>query len=147
MKKLLFAAIVAAPFVVAMSSPAAAQNYPFTSGDYEEVAMIEVSDGAGYDYANFLATTWKKNQEFAKSQGWITGYQVLSNVYNRPGEPDLYLVTTFSSLPDAAEDEKRNQAYRDFVKQNDAQMDAASGDRAKYRKVLGSFLLRQLKFK
>lgn len=147
MKKLLFAAIVAAPFVVAMSSPAAAQNYPFTSGDYEEVAMIEVSDGAGYDYANFLATTWKKNQEFAKSQGWITGYQVLSNVYNRPGEPDLYLVTTFSSLPDAAEDEKRNQAYRDFMKQNDAQMDAASGDRAKYRKVLGSFLLRQLKFK
>lgn len=147
MKKLLFAAIVAAPFVVAMSSPAAAQNYPFTSGDYEEVAMIEVSDGAGYDYANFLATTWKKNQEFAKSQGWITGYQVLSNVHNRPGEPDLYLVTTFSSLPDAAEDEKRNQAYRDFMKQNDAQMDAASGDRAKYRKVLGSFLLRQLKFK
>lgn len=147
MKKLLFAAIVAAPFVVAMSSPAAAQNYPFTSGDYEEVAMIEVSDGAGYDYANFLATTWKKNQEFAKAQGWITGYQVLSNVHNRPGEPDLYLVTTFSSLPDAAEDEKRNQAYRDFMKQNDAQMDAASGDRAKYRKVLGSFLLRQLKFK
>lgn len=147
MKKLLFAAIVAAPFVVAMSSPAAAQNYPFTSGDYEEVAMIEVSDGAGYEYANFLATTWKKNQEFAKLQGWITGYQVLSNVHNRPGEPDLYLVTTFSSLPDAAEDEKRNQAYRDFMKQNDAQMDAASGDRAKYRKVLGSFLLRQLKFK
>lgn len=147
MKKLLFAAIVAAPFVVAVSSPAMAQNYPFMPGDYEEVAMIEVSDGAGLEYANYLATTWRKNQEFAKSKGWITGYQVLSNVNNRPGEPDLYLVTSFSSMPDGAEDERRNQAYRDFMKQSDAEMAAASGDRAKYRKVLGSFLLRQMKFK
>jgi hypothetical protein len=147
MKKMLFAAMLGSPFVIALSTPAVAQNSPFTPGDYEEVAMIEVSDGGGLEYANFLATTWKKNQEFAKSKGWITGYQVLSNVYNRPGEPDLYLVTSFTSLPDAAEDEKRNQAYRDFMKQSDAESEAASGDRAKYRKVLGSFLLRQLKFK
>jgi hypothetical protein len=147
MKKLMFAAIFAAPFAIALSAPAAAQNYPFTPGDYEEVAMIEVSDGGGLAYANFLATTWKKNQEFAKSKGWITGYQVLSNVNNRPGEPDLYLVVSFSSMPDAAEDERRTQAYRDFMKQSDADADAASGDRAKYRTVLGSFLLRQLKFK
>jgi hypothetical protein len=33
------------------------------------------------------------------------------------------------------------------MKQTDAQMEAASGDRAKYRTVMGSFLLRQLKFK
>jgi hypothetical protein len=147
MRKLLFAAMLAAPFAIAMSAPAAAQNSPFTPGDYEEVGMIDVSDGGGIAYANFLAATWKKNQEFAKSKGWITGYQVLANVNPRPGEPDLYLVTSFTSLPDAAEDEKRNQAYRDFMKQSDADMDAASGDRAKYRTVMGSFLLRQMKFK
>lgn len=147
MKKLKFAAIFVAPLAIALSAPAAAQNYPFTPGDYEEVAMIEVSDGGGLAYANYLATTWKKNQEFAKSKGWITGYQVLSNVNNRPGEPDLYLVVSFSSMPDAAEDERRTQAYRDFMKQSDADADAASGDRAKYRTVMGSFLLRQLKFK
>jgi hypothetical protein len=147
MRKLMFAAMLATPLAVALSTPAAAQNYPFTPGDYEEVAMIEVSDGGGLAYANFLATTWKKNQEFAKSKGWITGYQVLSNVNNRPGEPDLYLVVSFSSMPDAAEDERRTQAYRDFMKQSDADADAASGDRAKYRTVLGSFLLRQMKFK
>jgi hypothetical protein len=147
MRKLMFAAMLAAPFAIALSTPAAAQNYPFTPGDYEEVSMIDITDGGGLDYANFLATTWKKNQEYAKSKGWITGYQVLANVNNRPGEPDLYLVVSFSSMPDAAEDERRTQAYRDFMKQSDAQMDAASGDRAKYRTVMGSFLLRQLKFK
>ncbi len=147
MRKLMFAAILAAPLAIALSAPAAAQNYPFTPGDYEEVGMIDVSDGGGLEYANFLATTWKKNQEYAKSKGWITGYQVLANVNPRPGEPDLYLVTSFSSLPDAAEDEKRNAAYREFMKQSDAQLEAASGDRTKYRTVMGSFLLRQLKFK
>ena len=147
MRKLMFAAMLAAPFAIAICTPVAAQNSPFTPGDYEEVGMIDVSDGGGTAYANFLATTWKKNQEFAKSKGWITGYQVLANVNPRPGEPDLYLVTSFTSSPDAAEDERRNQAYRDFMKQSDAEMDAASGDRAKYRTVMGSFLLRQLKFK
>ena len=147
MKKLMFAAMLAAPLAIAMSSPAAAQNYPFTPGDYEEVSMIEVSDGGGLAYANYLATTWKKNQEFAKSKGWITGYNVLSNVNNRPGEPDLYLVVSFTSMPDAAEDERRTEAYRDFMKLSDAQSEAASGDRSKYRTVLGSFLLRQMKFK
>jgi hypothetical protein len=147
MKKRMFTAMLAAPLALALASPAIAQNSPMTPGDYEEVGMIEVSDGGGLEYANYLATTWKKNQEFAKSKGWITGYQVLANVNPRPGEPDLYLVTSFSSMPDANEEEKRNAASRDFMKQSDAQMEAASGDRAKYRTLLGSFLLRQLNFK
>lgn len=147
MRKLMYAAMMVAPLAVAFSTPAAAQNSPFTPGDYEEITMIEVSDGGGLAYANYLATAWKKNQDFAKSKGWITGYQVLANVNSRPGEPDLYMVVSFTSMPDAAEDERRAQAYRDFMKQSDADADAASGDRAKYRTVMGSFLLRQLKFK
>jgi hypothetical protein len=145
MRKFVFAALLAAP--IAFASPASAQNSPFTSGDYEDVAMIDVADGSSVDYANYLADIWRKNQEFAKSKGWITGYQVYENVNKRPGEPDLYLVVSFSSMPDAAEEERRNQAYRDFMKQSDSQMAAASGDRSKYRTVMGSFLLRQLKFK
>ena len=145
MRNFVFAALLAAP--IAFSTPASAQNSPFTPGDYEEVAMIDVADGGALDYGNYLATTWKKNQEYAKSKGWITGYSVLSNVHNRPGEPDLYLVISFTSLPDAIEDEKRNTAYRAFMNQSDAQAEAASGDRTKFRTVMGSFLLRQMKFK
>ena len=147
MRKSMLAALVAVPLMLSVSTPAAGQNSPFTPGDYEDVGMIDVSDGGGYEYAMFLANTWRKNQEFAKSKGWITGYQVLANVHARPGEPDIYLVTSFTTLPDAAEEEKRAIAYREFMKQTDAQMEAASGDRAKYRTVMGSFLLRQLNFK
>ncbi len=141
------AALSAAAMSCAISAPAAAQNHPFTPGNYVEVAMIDVADGGGLQYATFLADQWRKSQEFAKSQGWIVSYAVFSNYNSRPGEPDLYLSVTFPNMPDGAEDERRNQAYRDYMKRTDAQLSAESGDRAKYRTVMGSFLLREMKFK
>ncbi len=131
----------------AIATGASAQNYPFTLGNFTEVAMIDVADGGGMQYATFLADQWRKSQEFAKSQGWISDYAVYSNFNSRPGEPDLYLSVTFASMPDGAEEERRNQAYRDYMKRTDTQLAAESGDRAKYRTVMGSFLLRELKFK
>lgn len=147
MQKLLGAAALAATLSFVGATPAAAQNYPLVVGEYTEVAMIDVDDGGGVQYATFLADTWRKNNEFAKSKGWITDYHVYSNVNARPGEPDLYLSVTFAQFADAAEDERRAQAYRDFMKQDDTSAAKASGDRAKYRTVMGSFLLRELKFK
>lgn len=146
-KYLLAAALCAVPVAIAFAPTASAQEWPFTSGDYTEVAMIDVSDGGGLAYATWLATQWKKNQEFALSKGWITGYTVFSNVHARPGEPDLYLSVSFASMPDGAEDEKRYAAYREYMKRSDAQLEAESGDRAKYRTVMGSFLIREMKFK
>jgi len=147
MSNMLKAAVLAASLSCAMQIPAAAQNYPFTPGDYTEVSMIDIADGGGLQYATYLANEWRKSQEFAKSKGWITGYAVYDNVNSRAGEPDLYLTVTFPNMPDAAEDEKRDAAYRDFMKRTDAQLVAESGDRAKFRTVMGSFLLREMKFK
>lgn len=147
MKKMIKAALLAASLSFASATPAMAQNYPFSPGDYTEVSMISVSDGGGLQYANFLADNWRKSQEFAKSKGWISSYAVYTNYNSRPGEPDLYLTVTFPNFADAAEEERRNQAYRDYMKKNDTQMVAESGDRSKYRTVMGSFLLRELKFK
>ena len=147
MKMSRLAALSAAPFCLALAMPAHAQNYPFTEGDYVEIGMISVDDGHGIDYANFLADRWRKQQEFAKSQGWITSYEVDANVHKRPGEADLYLITRYRSLPDPAEQARRDQAMRDHFKQDDAAMEAQSGERAKYRKQMGSMLLQQQIFK
>ena len=147
MSNLLKAVALAAALAFAIPTPAAAQNYPFSPGNYTEVSMIDIADGGGLQYANYLATEWRKAQEFAKAQGWIISYAVYGNYNSRPGEPDLYLSVTFANFADAAEDERRNAAYREHMKRNDAQMEAESGDRAKYRTVMGSFLLREFKFK
>lgn len=121
-----------------------ADDYPLKPGDYVEVTSVTIDDGHNLDYAKFLAGFWKDQEEFAKSQGWITGYEILANVDKRPGEADLYLVERFPSFPTAAEDEKRDKAFRDHMQKTVAQLDSESGQRATYRHVTGSQLLRVL---
>ena len=141
------AAVMAASLALAWSVPGIAQNYPMTGGEYVEVSSITIEDGHDVDYANYLAGQWRANQEYAKSQGWITGYEVLGNVNKRPGEADLILVVRYKSIPEGAEGERRGAQMREHLKQTDTQMAAASGDRAKYRHVLGSTLWQVLNFK
>lgn len=147
MNLLRYAALFAAPVSLAFAVPAQAQNYPLAEGEYLQVSSVTVDDGHGIDYATFLAGYWRAQEDFMKAQGWITGYEILANYNKRAGEPDLYLVERMKSLPDAAEIARRNEVMRTQMKMTDAQMEAASGERAKYRKVLGSTLLQVLNFK
>jgi hypothetical protein len=141
------AAVLAASLSLAFATPALAQSNPMIGGEYLDVASISIDDGHFLDYANHLAGVWRAQQDYAKAQGWIVGYEVLTNVNPRPGEPDLILVTRFKNFADPAEEERRNKMYRDHAKQTDVQMQAASGERAKYRKVMGSQLWQVLEFR
>ncbi len=144
MKKTL---ILFAALVLGASVPAAAQNVPLGYGDYVEVTSVSIDDGHTVDYANFLGSKWKAQEEFAKAQGWITGYEILANPFKRPGEPDLYLIVRYRSLPDAIEMAKRDKIMHDQVKMDDTQMDADSASRAKFRHVMGSELLQVMTIK
>jgi hypothetical protein len=141
------AALVAASLTLACTAPALGQNSPFTGGEYLTVASITIDDGHTLEYENYLAGQWRANQEFAKSQGWISSYEVLNNVNKREGEPDLILVTRYRAMPDGAEGERRAEALRAHLRQTDTQMDTASGTRARYRHVLGSQLWQVMNFR
>lgn len=141
----LHAVAAAGALALAFAMSATAQDEPpYKPGNYWSVTGIHVNDGSGLRYAQHLANSWSKNQEFAKSQGWIVGYHVLNNVYAREGEPDLYLVTVFSDMPSAEEGEKRRKAWQEFNKKSMAEMQKESGDRAEYRTVGGEMLLREM---
>ena len=130
-----------------LAVPAAAQDAPIGFGDYVEITSVTIDDGHFVDYAAFLSSKWKAQEEFAKAHGWITGYEILANAFKRAGEPDLYLVTRYRSLPDAAEMTKRDAIMKAQVKMDDTQMDADSASRAKYRHVTGSELLQVVTIK
>jgi hypothetical protein len=137
------AAVAAASLLLAAPLPLAAQESPVVAGDLVDVGMIKVDDGHGLEYANYLASTWRKSQDYSKQQGWISGYEIWSNEYPREGEPDLYLITYMSQIPDAAEAKKRDQMYRDYMAQTVAQLEASSAGRAQYRHQMGGMLLRK----
>ncbi len=145
MKKLCFA--LAALCGTMLVAPAQAQNYPTGYGDYVSVTEITVDDGHNLDFANYLAGQWRAQVDFAKAQGWITGYEVLANIDKRKDGADIYILRRFKSMPDAAESERRANFMRDHLKLTDAQIEASSGDRAKYRHVMGSELLLVITFK
>lgn len=145
MKRMLIGAAALAVFTA--STPAAPQGFPFVPGNYWEVTGIDVADGAGLTYANFLADRWRKNQEFARSQGWIKGYHVLSNIHARKDEPDLFLIVVFDRFEDPAESERRRIAFEAHQRRTTAQLQAESGDRAKFRTLMGDMLLREMTFK
>ena len=127
------------------SAVASAQDqWPLVFGDYWEVTGIDLKDGGALNYAQWLASEWKDNLEFSKSQGWIKGYKLFSNVHARAGEPDIYLVTISESIVSAAEGDKRTEAFRAWKKKTIAQMQAESGNRAEYREVLSDALLQEM---
>jgi hypothetical protein len=139
-------------FIVGLSSlffsvGASAQEWPMQPGDLWEVTAIHVKDGGGYKYASWLASEWRENLEFAKSNGWIKGYKILSNVHARKGEPDLYLVRIMENMATVEEGAKRREAYMAWKKKSVEQMQSESGNRAEYREVGSESLLRELKFR
>lgn len=131
--------------LMVMSLPAAAQDeFPYKDGSYWEVSGIHVNDGASLKYAKHLANQWTSSMEFGKQQGWLKSYHVLSNEYAREGEPDLYLITVFDTMPDAAENEKRAKAWRAQMQTTIEKLNKESGDRAEYRKLGSTILLREM---
>lgn len=148
MKLMLKAAVLAASLSFAYASPVLADDpWPTEEGEYVQVGMISVDDGHDLEYMTHLAGQWRKGQDFAKAQGWISGYEILVNMNKRPGEPDYYLITRFSRMADKAEQKKRDEAYDAHMKMTVADAQAASATRAKYRTVMGSQLLQALVWK
>ncbi|MGB5331434.1 MAG: hypothetical protein WBM80_13225 [Woeseiaceae bacterium] len=133
--------------VSAMSIAQAQDEPPFIGGDYWEVTGVKTADGAGLKYARWLAGEWRKNSEFAKSQGWIKDFMVISNVHARSEEPDLYLIRVFENMATVEENEKRRTAYMAWVKKSMDKMQEESGNRAEYRTVMSTSLLQHMKFR
>lgn len=142
MKKIILAALGAATMLA--SIPAAAQDLPLVGGDYWDVTGIKIDDGHFADYADFLVTDSRKQNEFAKSKGWIKAYYILSNNNNRKDEPDLYLVTVSDRMPTPAEQISRNKEMNAYLQSDDRKQIAGSGHRATYRHITGDMLLQQL---
>ena len=144
MKMMYRVALAAASLTLAFATPAFAADDPFIGGDFVEVTGVTLDDGHYLDYATFLSGYYRAQEQYAISQGWQTSWEVLGNVHKRVGEPDLYLIRRYKNMVDGAEGDRRSAMIRDHVKLTDAQMEAASGDRAKFRHIQGTTLLQVL---
>lgn len=143
MKKFILAAVGGIALTLS-AAPGFAQQSAMKPGQLWTASRIDVEDGQMQNYLDFIAKTWVPNQEYAKSQGWISDYYVLDNVNARDGEPELILITRFAEMPSVAEGERRNKIMNERMQQDDHSAEAASGMRMKMRRLAGSVLYREL---
>jgi hypothetical protein len=145
MRMMMLAALSAS--MMMLSVPAAAQDIPLVGGNFWNVTEVTIDDGHFSTYADYLAGQYRKQEEFAKSKGWIKDYYILSNNNKRSGEPDLYLVEVFDHVTTPAEDIAREKEMNAYLAQTTRQGEAGSANRAKYRHIGGTMLLQQLLYR
>jgi len=137
------AAIVAA---LICASPAPAQDPPpaYELGPYWNVSAIDVEAGHFEEYMAYLAGRWREIQEFSRRQGWILDYHILSNVFPREGEPDLYLMIRYADFPSTDEFRRRERIILEHLRSDRQAISGEMRDRARIVRQGDQMLLREL---
>ena len=116
-------------------SPTAAT---INDGPVINVAVIRTVDEHFDDYMQWLATTYKKQQEAAKAAGLISSYRVLVVEARGPHDPDIYLVTEYKNWPALDHLGGKFDQVSAQVEGSVEKAAQSQSDRARIRTVLGS---------
>ena len=140
-----FAAALAAALI--FSVPAFAQEASFKPGTVWNFSYIQVEPGQMQRYIDYLATDWKKLNEFGKREGYIVSYHVLSVSNARNGEPDLILAIEYKDYFSNAEQMAQQKKVEAFMAADSRKMEGQSGERKSMRKLIGGMELQELVLK
>ena len=136
MMKSLF--VGAAMLAATLATPAMAQESSYKPGSVWEASRIDVLPGQFENYMDYLATTWKKNQEMAKAEGIVLDYHVLAVNNARQGEPNLVLIVEYKDYQTTAQQEAFRKKVNSMMAMDNRKQATANGDRVKMRELLGS---------
>ena len=131
----------------AMVTPAMAQEVPTTNGSVWVASRIDTLPGQMPAYLDYLATTWKKQQEWGKAQGHILSYRVLRTNHARNGEPDLILLIEYKDYGSIAEREAIEKKFAAETGMGPRQGAAGNLEREKIRTLMGSTEYQELVLK
>jgi hypothetical protein len=124
-----------------------AQSSSYTPGTVWTFSNIQIEPGQFENYMDFLASIWKKSNEFGMKEGNVVSYHVLSVNNPRHGEPDLILAIETKDYMTNADQLTLQKKYEAFMAMDQRKMDTAGGERKVMRKLVGNMELQELKLK
>jgi hypothetical protein len=127
-----------------LANVASGADRAYTEGSVLNVSSIRTEPGMFDAYMTYLAGTYKQLMEEQKKAGIILDYAVYSVVPQKPGDPDIYLVTTYKNMAALDGLADRTDAIQQKLIGDMAQRSAAMVARGKLRTLGGSQLIRQL---
>ena len=129
------------------SVAAVADDHAYTEGPVVNVAAIRTEYGKFDDYVKYLDTTWKAEQEAAKSAGNIVSYRVVRVEARGENDANIYLVTNYKNWAAFDSATAKADAIAKQVEGTLAASNQSAVDRAKIRRVLGSWTGQELDLK
>lgn len=130
-----------------LGGAASAQSSSYTPGTVWTFSHIKVEPGQFENYMDFLASTWKKSNEFGKKEGFVVSYHVFSVNNPREGEPDLILAVEARDYMSTADQLAMQKKFEAFMAMDQRKMEQAGGERKLMRKLAGGMELQELKLK
>jgi hypothetical protein len=138
------AACAAFACLAAGSVTVLADDHAYSEGPVVNVSRIRTVDGRGEDYLNWVATTWKREQEIGKKAGYIVSYAVYTVEPRTLEDADLLLVVTYKNWAALDGALAKGDAVAKEISGSLAAASQAQVDRAKIRTVLGSTTMQEL---
>jgi len=120
------------------SSAAYADGRNYNDGPVVNVSFIRTVDGHFDDYMQWLATTWKKQEEAAKKAGLIIGYEVDVAQPQSPNDADVILIVRYKNWAALDGLGSKLDAVSAQIEGSVEKANQAQAARAKIRTVLGS---------
>ena len=119
-------------------------NRPYHNGSVWNIAFIRIKPGMDTAYMNYLAGSWKTEQEAQKKDGNIVSYKVISVEGHTTGEFNLMLMTEYKNLATMEANEDKAEGVAQKVIGNDAVQMQGYNDRLAIREVIGNRLAREV---
>ncbi len=139
MKMIKSLAIAAAMMgATALAAPAMAQELPVKNGSVWVASRIDTLPGQMPAYLDYLATEWKKQNEFLKAEGVLLSYRVMRTNHARNGEPDLILLLEYKDNYSIAQQEAMTKKLEAAMRRDARQGAAGNLEREKIRSLMGS---------
>lgn len=136
--------LFAVVLLIAAISVYAQVNRPYHNGSVWNIAFIRIKPGMDSAYMNYLASSWKAEQEAQKKDGNILSYKVMSVEGHTPGEFNLMLLTEYKNLATMEANEDKSDAVAQKVIGNDEKQMQGYKDRLEIREVMGDRLAREI---
>jgi hypothetical protein len=130
--------------LIAAVSVFAQINRPYHNGTVWNISFIRIKPGMDSAYMNYLASSWKAEQEAQKKEGNIVSYKVMSVEGHTTGEFNLMLMTEYKSLAAMEASEDKADAVTQKVVGNDETQMKGYNDRLAIREIIGDRLAREV---
>ena len=142
--KRILTALVALLVGVASLTVYAQVKRPFRPGTVWNLSFIRMKPGMDEAYLNYVATTWKANEEAAKKEGLIVSYKVLTTEGHSPTDFNIILMTEYKDLATMEANVPKADALAQKMEGDDTKQMQGYKERAEIREIMGIRLAREM---